>query len=45
MDIDHDIAFEDMATHNDWLGDHLGIDVDRLEQCRTDLFSNGWEDL
>lgn len=45
MDIDHDIPFENMAIHDHWLGEDLGIDLDRLDTCRTDLFPNGWDDL
>lgn len=45
MDEAHDIPFEDMDVHNNWLGDRLGIDSERLEACTAELFPNGWDDL
>ena len=45
MDEAHDIPFEDMDVHNNWLGDRLGVDPARLEACTDELFPNGWDDL
>lgn len=46
MDIDHDIPFDDMRDiHNHFLGEKLGMDLERLDRCTNDLFPNGWDDL
>lgn len=45
MDEAHDIPFEDMDIHNNWLGDRLGVDRARLDACTAELFPNGWDDL
>ncbi|MPZ54817.1 MAG: hypothetical protein GEU79_19180 [Acidimicrobiia bacterium] len=46
MEIDaHDIPFADMTIHDRWLGDRLGVDGDRLDDCLNEIFPNGWDDL
>jgi hypothetical protein len=31
--------------HNHFLGEKLGMDLERLDRCTNDLFPNGWDDL
>lgn len=45
MESAHDIPFEDVDVHNNWLGEHLGMDPERLATCTDGLFPNGWSDL
>lgn len=42
MDAEHDVPFSDMALHNEFLGDRLGLDAERLAACTDQLFSEGW---
>lgn len=42
MDIEHDMLFSDLGVHNEFLGDRLGLDAERLSTCTDEIFPNGW---
>lgn len=42
MNVGHDVAYEDFLWHYRWLGEHLGMDAERLGDCAGGMFPGGW---
>jgi cephalosporin-C deacetylase-like acetyl esterase len=42
MDGGHEMPFADMTVHNEFVGDRIGLDAERLGACTSELFPEGW---